>query len=58
MQVFGSKITQKNVCRKCKTSFLSNDGSPCPECSKRNKELAAKREANKLAKAEEEKSDD
>ncbi len=47
MQEFKSKITQKNLCRKCKTTFISNDGSPCPECSKKNKELAAKREAKK-----------
>lgn len=39
-----SKITQKNKCRKCKTTFLSVDGSVCPVCSKKNKELATKRE--------------
>ncbi len=53
MQTFNSKVAQKNTCRKCKTSFLSNDGSPCPECSKKNKELAVKREENKQAKASE-----
>jgi len=42
-----SKITKKTVCRKCKNTFVSNDYSKCPVCSKKNRELAAKREENK-----------
>ena len=48
-KMFRSKFEQKMVCRKCKTVYLSTDGSPCPKCSKTNKELAAKRKRNKEA---------
>ena len=48
-KMFKSKFEQKMVCRKCKTVYLSTDGSPCPKCSKVNRELAAKRKRNKEA---------
>lgn len=44
-----SKIEQKHVCRKCKTAYLSVNGSSCPICSVRNLELAKKRRANREA---------
>lgn len=40
-------ISRKMVCKKCKTPYLSIDDSKCPVCSKVNKELAVKREANR-----------
>ncbi len=49
-----SRTEMKRICRKCKTLFLSVDVSPCPTCSKKNKELAVKREANKAVKEEKE----
>jgi len=52
MQEYTSKIEHKVKCRKCKNTFLSVNGSPCPKCSAENKKLAEKREANKRAKAE------
>jgi len=50
MEEYKSKHEQKTKCRKCKTTFLSVNGSPCPTCSAANKKLAEKREANKKAK--------
>ena len=49
---YKSKIEVKRVCKKCKAYYLSVDGSKCPECSRKNKELAAKREANRSQKKE------
>lgn len=42
-------ISRTTICKKCKNSYLSVDGSKCPVCSKLNKVLAEKREANRRA---------